>query len=135
MDKLALTRRNNFLWFVRELLKEIFKVSLITYLLFYLIDEIKTGFISNYFDLNILLAATIASGVLVFLIHGEGKTPAAQPVGIYNYVIVYFLSLSTGIIIYYLMRSFGAFSYLISAIAVVLIASISIFLVKDPLNK
>jgi peptidoglycan/LPS O-acetylase OafA/YrhL len=48
----------------REMINFAFSVALVSYLGFYLIENLKSGFITAYFNLDYLLWAAIAAGVL-----------------------------------------------------------------------
>jgi len=45
----------------------IFPTSVITFLVYFLLEAFKTGLISNYFDLNFLLVLAIISGSIAVL--------------------------------------------------------------------
>lgn len=49
------------------IVRELFVVSLLTYLLFSLIDDISRGFISDFFNLHILLGIVVVSGIITML--------------------------------------------------------------------
>ncbi len=53
---------------IRKIIPDIFYISLITYLVYFMLELIKTGLISNYFDLNLLLIWTIFFGILTVII-------------------------------------------------------------------
>jgi hypothetical protein len=49
---------------IKKIIPDIFYISLITYLVYFVLELIKTGLISNYFDLNLLLLWVIVFGWL-----------------------------------------------------------------------
>lgn len=51
--------------------KEIFQVSLITYLILLLAETVQEGFVSYFFNLNILLALVLVSGIIMTITHFE----------------------------------------------------------------
>jgi len=53
---------------LEKIISDIFQISLITYLVYFVLELIKTGLISNYFDLNLLLIWTLAWGALSVII-------------------------------------------------------------------
>lgn len=53
-----------FLWFVTKLVKEVFGVGVITLLLLLILEDIKMGFVLNYFDLGELFLFCIAMGIV-----------------------------------------------------------------------
>jgi len=49
---------------IKKLFNDIFYICLITFIVFFMLELIKQGLISNYFDLNLLLILAISLGVL-----------------------------------------------------------------------
>lgn len=59
-----------------DLCRTIFKVSLITFIAYFMMEQFKIGVISNYFDMNLLLIFAIISGmVILFLAKEEDNSP------------------------------------------------------------
>ena len=54
--------------FIKKFIPDIFYISTITYLAYFVLELIKTGLISNYFDLNLLLLWTLLFGFLTIII-------------------------------------------------------------------
>ena len=48
----------------KELIAEIFKISLLSYLLFYLIEDFFPGFVSGFFSMDILLGIVVGAAFL-----------------------------------------------------------------------
>ena len=57
-------QKENVAWFIKKIIIDIFIISFTCYFIFYILEYMKTGFVSNYFDLNNLLYLSVASGVL-----------------------------------------------------------------------
>lgn len=57
----------------------LFEISLLWYLLFYLIDDFFPGFVTTYLNLNILIFAIITSGIVVTMI-----SPKREATSIYH---------------------------------------------------
>ena len=55
-------------FFIKKIIPDIFYISLVTYLTYFVLELIKTGLISNYFDLNLLLLWTIIFGILTVIL-------------------------------------------------------------------
>ena len=55
-------------FFIKKIIPDIFYISLVTYLVYFVLELIKTGLISNYFDLNLLLLWTIIFGILTVIL-------------------------------------------------------------------
>ena len=49
----------------------IFQVSAVTFLIFVALENLKTGLISNYFDINFLSSLVVVSGLLTLLFYDE----------------------------------------------------------------
>jgi hypothetical protein len=58
---------------VKLIIKEIFLFSLVAFLIFFGLELIKEGFVSNYFDLNILLIISILFGFILLIINLSQK--------------------------------------------------------------
>jgi len=50
---------------IKNIIYDIFVISFLTYVVYLALEFIFEGFVSNYFDLNILLVLVIVSGFLV----------------------------------------------------------------------
>ena len=50
--------------FLYKIVNDIFYISLITFVAFFVLELLKEGLISNYFDLNLLLICLIIFGVI-----------------------------------------------------------------------
>jgi len=57
----------------KKILKEITITLLIIYFILFTLELIKEGFVSNHFDLNIILVIIIVSGILLLIISLLGK--------------------------------------------------------------
>jgi len=124
-------RRNNFLYMTQEIIKEIFKISLISYLLFYLVENFKAGFISDYFSLNILLIITIISGVLTVGGEKEVEEKGKYSLKVRDYIFIIILGLIAAGLIFYSIKEIGKLAYLISIVSGVIVILISILLLND----
>lgn len=52
---------------IKKITNDIFYVSIITYAVYFMLELLKEGLISNYFDLNLLLIWTIVFGFLTII--------------------------------------------------------------------
>ncbi len=50
--------------FLKKLINDLFYLSLLTWLVYLVLELMKEGLISNYFDLNLLLVFVILIGVI-----------------------------------------------------------------------
>ena len=128
-------KRRVFLWLIKSIIEEIFRVSLISYLLFYLIDDFRKGFISDYFNLNILLGFTIISGIITVAWQKEEKERKIPKIQKKDYIFIVILGLISAGLIYYRIKEIGKLAYLISAISGIIIILISILLLKEPMEE
>ena len=128
-------KRDNFLWLAQAVIKEIFKISLISYLLLYLMENFKAGFISDYFNLNIILIITIISGILSVSGEKEVAEKEIERIKVKDYVFITILGAIAALLIYYGIKDIGKLAYLISAVSGVIIILISILLISEPENN
>lgn len=129
---LNINKKEAILWLIKEIISEIFKISLITYLIFYLIDSFKTGFITDYFNLNLLLIITILSGIFTVIFKKEVEVKKElQKIKKREYIFIIFLGIISAGLIYYKIKSIGRLSYIISIISGIIIILLSILLLND----
>jgi len=118
----------------KEIISEIFKISLISYLVFYLIESFKSGFITDYFNLNILLIITILSGIFTVLVQSEEEKREPQKIKKRDYIFIVILGVVAAGLIYYKIKGIGWLSYVISIISGIIIILLSILLLNEPEN-
>lgn len=58
--------------------REFFQASLVTYLVLTLTETLKEGFVSNFFNMNYLLAAVLVSGIMMVLTDQEQSRSASN---------------------------------------------------------
>lgn len=49
---------------IRKLIEDVFYISLLSWVIYFILELVKEGLISNYFDLNLFLIWVILFGVL-----------------------------------------------------------------------
>ncbi len=54
-------------WYTVKISRVVFNVSLITFIFYFALENFKTGLISNYFDMNLLLVSAIFSGIIILI--------------------------------------------------------------------
>lgn len=129
---LNVSKKEAIWWLTKEIISEIFKVSLISYLIFYLIESFKAGFIADYFNLNILLIITILSGVFTVLFKKEEESKKeVQKIRKRDYIFIIILGVVATGLIYYKIKEIGWLSYVISPISGIIIILISILLLNE----
>lgn len=123
--------------FVLDINQDVFTISLITYLVFLLLEEFKKGFVSYNLNLNILLGLVIASGVLTVL--SEEKTNKHKlktnknesRINKKDYFFIFGLGILGAILIFYKTKEIGWISYIISIVSGVLIILLSVLILED----
>src|SRR3989339_173989 len=93
-----------------EVSRTAFVVSVISYVVYLALENFKTGLISNYFDLNILLLAAALSGLIIILFNEETKNRRPRR-RIFTAVI---LALAVAIYSYQEFNNLGKISYLLT---------------------
>ncbi len=124
-------KRSNIIWISKEIICEIFKVALVSFLLLYLADSISVGYVSDYFNINILLVITIISGIITVAFKEEPVKDAAMPMKKWDYIFILLLGIASTSIIYCRISEIGKLAYLISAVSGVIIILISILLISS----
>ena len=76
---------------------EIFKVTLLTFILFYVLDNVFKGFVTNFFELNNLLYIIIVTGVIMFVVNDN--TDKTEKTSFKNWINIS-LGILTGIIVF-----------------------------------
>ncbi len=80
--------------YVGVIFRDLFQVSLVTYLILLLLEIIKAGFVSFFFDTNILLWVTLVSGVVMVLTFDENEKLTTVDIG--KRVWHYFFTVARG---------------------------------------
>ncbi|MEK6906226.1 MAG: hypothetical protein AABW81_01245 [Nanoarchaeota archaeon] len=110
-------------------INHLFQTILVTYLILLLIEQIWTGVVSTYLNLNYLLVAVIAVGILdVFSEHEKIKHKEPEKK---DYFFIFLLGLLGFGIIKYKTAQLGWLSWMISIIAGILIILLSILVLEE----
>ena len=123
----------------KELVSEIFKISLLSYLLFYLIEDFFPGFVSSFFSMNILLGIVVGSGVLTVISQKPDSAKASTDEGrieenkirARDIVFIVILSIIAGGLIYLKTKDLGKLGLAISTISGIIILLMSILLLTE----
>ena len=110
-------------------INHLFQVLLVTYLGLLLIEQLWPGYVSNYLNLNYMLLIVIALGALDTFC--EQLPKEHKEVTKKDYLFVLTLAILGSFIIKFKTGSLGWLSWLISAIAGVLILLLSILVLED----
>lgn len=114
----------------RELLGELLKVTIVSYLVFNLVELIVPGFISLFYDINKIAVLAVIVGALYIIFGGE----TSQDIGVdekkSNMTMTAIISAVAAVILYLLLRKYGNISVLVAFFSFLIIFSISIILNK-----
>lgn len=112
-----------------ELINYLFQSLLVAYLILLLIEQIWTGSVAQYLNLNYLLISVIIIGILdVFSEHPEKKQ---EKIKWFDYVFIFNLGILGFFIIKFKTVELGGLSWMISIIAGILIVLLSILVLED----
>ena len=107
--------------------QEIFQYSLITYLILQIAEIINQGFVSNFFNINILLILILVCGIIMVITNDENNI-SSQPQKITSTDIqnIVLMSFGGAFLVYVKTQNLGKISILISFITAIIIFLISI---------
>jgi hypothetical protein len=113
--------------------QEFFQYSLITYLILLFAETIKEGFVSFFFDPNILLVVVLFSGVVMVLTHHEQLERLNKPHRITGSDIqnVILFSVGGAMLVYYKTQNIGTISIAIAVLTAVIIVALSVLILID----
>jgi len=117
---------------VRTLLSFAFQVSLVSFLSFYLLESLRAGIITHYFNINIFLWAAIVTGVLSTLWPmvvpqaKEEKKPSWK-----DYVWMVLLALATVALVWYKTSSIGWLVAVIAPLSGLIVLGLSLLVYFD----
>ncbi|MDP2683957.1 MAG: hypothetical protein Q8P20_02765 [bacterium] len=124
-------KKEKIYFYINEINTEIFKASLLTFLILFLIDTIYPRVVSNYFNFNILIILIIISGLIVFVFDNKVNIDDHKNENKFKiYVLYIIISIISGLIIYFNINYEKNINILIS-----IITSIIILLMLILINK
>lgn len=114
-----------------HLINHLFQYILILYLILLLLEQIFTGFVTQYLNLNYLLIVVIVVGIFdVFSEHPTNTHNNKKPTQ-FDYIFIFVLGILGFAIIKFKTLELGMLSWLISIIAGVLIILLSILILQE----
>ncbi len=122
---------------IRVIASELFQVALVTYLGLQIAETVSTGFVSDFFDQNILLAIVTVSGIATALISSPqrdsqpSKSPSPIKLSERDWYFLAILAIGGGFLIFYKTQELGGISIAISVLAGAIIALLSFLLLTD----
>lgn len=117
---------------IREILSFAFQVSLVAFLGFYLIENIRPGLVANFFNINIFLWAAIIFGVLSTLwpmVVPEAKVN--KKLNWKDYVWIILLALGTVALVWYKTSSIGWLVKVIAPLSGLIVLGLSLLVYFD----
>jgi hypothetical protein len=131
MKSLVKAGKSVFVW-CRDLVKTIFPILLVTYLLLILLEALFEGSVSSYLNLNYLLIAVIVFGIGALLAApGKAERVKGEPLTAKSIIIIICAGLGGAIIIWYKTREMGWLSYVISVVGGGLIVILSLLIWRN----
>lgn len=124
-----LKERNRFIRWCLELLRELFLVLLITFLLLILVETIFEGSVSYYVNLNYLLIILIVVGIAAVLTTpGKAEMVKGEHLTTKSVLMIICAGIGGAAIIWYKTQEIGWLSYVISAVSGGLIVLLSMLI-------
>lgn len=112
-----------------SLVNHIFQTLLVTYLILLLAEQIWTGIVSIYLNLNYLLVIVIIAGVLD--VFSEHRARKQEKIKKRDYLFIILLGIAGFVIIKFKTQQLGWLSWLISIIAGILIILLSLLVLEE----
>jgi len=129
----------NYQNFLSDIITEFFKVSLLSYLFFYLLENFVVGFVVNFFNLNILLYLTIISGVVTVWIKDDKKVEEAaaekQKFRIREIIFIILLGIISSLLIYYKIKEIGWVALVIAPLSGIIVILLSFLIYNQNDNE
>lgn len=112
--------------------REVFQVSLVTYLILLILESIKSGFVGNFVNINYLLPVILISGIAMTVL-ADSEQVSEQPKRIGEFDIYYIVAMSVGagMLVYYKTSELGTISVVISVICSIVIILLSLLVFTD----
>jgi len=106
--------------------RDIFYVSFFSFLGFFILENFKAGFVTNYINVNIVLTICLLAGIAVLFQKEAGSERAEKAWK--NYLLMLFVSLLAMVLVWQVISASGIinFSLIILAGIIVFLAQLSI---------
>lgn len=114
--------------------EEIFQIFLVVYLALLLLESTKTGFVSDFFNLNILLGILLISGVTMALAkpqEANNKVSSLERMKNNDFVYIALMAIIGGIFVFYKTNGLGYISIILSILSSLLITLLSFLILSD----
>jgi len=112
---------------------EIFQFSLVTYIILLLVETVQEGFVSYFFNLNILLGFVLLMGILMTITHNEQLEQHTTPQRVNRENLQYSLmvGLCGGLLVYYKTQWLGDIATVIALLTGGIIVLLSLLFFSD----
>ncbi|MFA6098529.1 MAG: hypothetical protein WCV50_00165 [Patescibacteria group bacterium] len=131
---MAQSDRKDILNLITGSIKEIFKVSFLGFLIFYAMDLMAPGFVSNFININIFIYISLISGAVTLFFEKENHLESTSGFKKINYAIFLLPAIVSGLIVYWLTKDIGKMSYIVSIASGLFTYLIIIVLSKNDLS-
>lgn len=111
-------KRERRAYILLDIAEEIFKISFIAYILFYLLDNMWNGFLSEYVNLTILLNIAIVSGLVTVIFNSITTKKIGEVALRAQHFWAIIVSLIMFTVLYLQLREIGIWAWLISCAGV-----------------
>jgi len=116
---------------ISNIFKDLFMVSFAAYIVLFIMEWYKTGLVTNHVNLNIVLLVCILSGIITALTYQKLDSQNIVK-KIFYYLLIFFLSVIFGIIIFNSFTSIGRKEIIISVVStVVMFVSLTLIYKND----
>ncbi len=119
---------------IRIIVRELFQISLIVYLTLLVVEEVKHGFVSYFFNLNYLLVGVILSGILTIGLEKYQILTSfikKNKLGANDWELFVILSIGAGMLIYLKTNDLGSISLLFTILTSIVVFLLSYLIMKD----
>lgn len=130
------TKLERTLWLLRMFIAEIFRVSLVSYMVLFLVNDIFRGFVSTYFNLQIILWIAVGSSAAHLLLKSEDPedTLGIGVDGWKRHFVIISVGIASALLVYYRIHTIGRISYAISTLSGLLVILFTYLLLKENIN-
>lgn len=125
-------KKNKLLSLISYLSHNFFVIILVLYLILFLLENIFTGFVSNNFELNIILIPLFILGILTAIFSQPELSPKVTKPSILDYLMVAGFIALTFVIVWYKLIDLGIISTYIASGSSLIVLIISIMMLFFP---
>ena len=128
------TSKELFIWFIAEIIKTIFVASFLTFIIFFILEYFKTGLITNYLNINLILIIYLISAIILALSIKDEIQLSSKKIGLFRILFFIILAFLTAILIFNIIDS-EKISLVLGPISGLAIFLILILISKFPFSR